>query len=76
MEYEAARRERREGGVIVKLAMVSADFEENTITVLVPDGVMERLAFAPCELEVDLGPLVELARQRHTAAPSSEERQG
>lgn len=53
----------------MKLAMHSSDFEENTITFLVPEVVMRDMGFYPCELEVGIE---ELMRNPPSRAARSE----
>lgn len=55
----------------MKLAMHSCDFEENTITFLVPEAVMLDMGFFPCELEVGIEPLM-----KHPPASSEPKGEG
>lgn len=47
----------------MRLPMHSCDFEENTITFQVPEDVMKRMGFYPCELEVSIEELMNNAKQ-------------
>lgn len=53
----------------MKLALASSDFEENTITFLVPEAVMLDMGFYPCELEVGVEELMKHPPKKAEPAP-------